>query len=117
MCTGGRIVQHLSSGIEDPRNDILFVGYMAKGTAGRRIQEHARNGGRVTLDGRERAVRAGVHVLGGYSAHADQQGLLDWVAATGAMPKTIKLVHGESGARAGLRAKLMERGYSVAEMG
>jgi metallo-beta-lactamase family protein len=113
MCTGGRIVDHLLAGIEDPRNDILFVGYMAEGTPGREIQEKAREKGRVVLDGASRQVRAGVHVLSGYSAHADQQGLLDWVAGMESKPRMIRLVHGDGDARRVLGAKLMERGYAV----
>jgi metallo-beta-lactamase family protein len=113
MYTGGRIVDHLLAGIEDPRNDILFVGYMADGTPGREIQEKAKEKGRVVLDGASRQVRAGVHVLSGYSAHADQQGLLDWVAGMGEKPRMIRLVHGDGDARRVLGAKLMERGYVV----
>jgi len=113
MCTGGRIVDHLVHGIEEPRNDILFVGYMAKGTPGRSIQAQAESHGTVVLDGVERRVRAGVHVLSGYSAHADQKGLLDWVAAMGGRPKMIRLVHGEDDARSALAEALEQRGYAV----
>lgn len=113
MCTGGRIVDHLVQGIEDSRNDILCVGYMAKGTSGRAIQASARNGRRVVLDGVEKKVRAGVHVLSGYSAHADQAGLLDWVGAMDDGPGAIRLVHGESEARKVLGQKLVEQGYRV----
>ena len=113
MCTGGRIVDHLVHGIEDPRNDLVFVGYTAAGTPGRWIQEMAASRGKVMLDGVERSVRAGVHVLSGYSAHADQKGLLDWVAAMEARPRMIRLVHGEAGARAALGEKLGALGYEV----
>ena len=113
MCTGGRIVDHLLAGIEEPRNDILFVGYMAEGTPGREIQAKAKEKGWVVLDGASRFVRAGVHVLSGYSAHADQQGLLDWLAGMEGKPRMIRLVHGDRDARGVLGAKLMERGYVV----
>ena len=113
MCTGGRIINHLAHGIEDPRNDILFVGYTAAGTPGRAIQQQAARNGTVLLDGLERTVRAGVHTLSGYSAHADQQGLLEWVAAMPQRPQTIKLVHGEATARCALAAKLAENRYGV----
>ena len=113
MCTGGRIINHLAHGIEDPRNDILFVGYTAAGTPGRAIQQQAARNGTVHLDGRQCTVRAGVHTLSGYSAHADQQGLLDWVAAMPQPPRTIKLVHGETAARTALAAKLAENRYGV----
>jgi metallo-beta-lactamase family protein len=113
MCTGGRIVDHLLHGIEDARNDILFVGYQAKGTTGRSIKEKAGKKGNVNLDGQQKNVRADVHVLAGYSAHADQAGLLDWVAAMPEKPKLIKLVHGEKKAKEALAGKLQERGYRV----
>ena len=91
-------------------DDILYGGRLAPG---RQIQDAAAKGGRVLLDGAGHAVRAGVHVLSGYSAHADQQGLLDWVGAMAQAPGRIKLVHGAQGARAALAAKLAERGCAV----
>ena len=113
MCTGGRIVNHLAAGIERPENDVVFVGYQAAGTPGRFIQEHAGGSGTVALNGKKSRIRAGVHTLSGYSAHADQQGLLDWVARMPAKPGRIHLVHGEPQARKALAAKLAERGYAV----
>lgn len=96
MCTGGRIINHLKKGIDQPKNDILFVGYQANGTPGRAIRKYAqRPGGYVVLDGERKAIKANVHTLAGYSAHADQQGLVDWVASMPEKPGTIKLVHGE----------------------
>lgn len=115
MCTGGRIVDHLQSGIEDPRNDIVFVGYQAHGTPGRAIQEYGdKPGGYVELDGERCAIRAQVHILGGYSAHADQKELVEWVQSMPEKPKCIKLVHGEAGARKALGDVLRSRGYDVA---
>lgn len=103
MCTGGRILDHLQKGIEDRRNDILFVGYQAYGTLGRDIQHFANKpGGYVHIEGLRHDVRARVHQLTGYSAHADQQGLVDWVKSMGDMPGEIRLVHGEEGAKRAL---------------
>ena len=113
MCSGGRIVNHLSAGIERPENDIVFVGYQAAGTPGRTIQENANGRETVVLNGKERKIRAGVHTLSGYSAHADQKGLLDWVERMPDKPGKIHLVHGEPKAQQALSAKLAERGYSV----
>lgn len=114
MCTGGRIVDHLQGGIEQPANDILFVGYQAAGTPGRAIQDYAdKPGGYVVLDGERRTIKAGVHTLAGYSAHADQKGLADWIAAMPEKPKTIKLVHGDDTARHTLKEVLAQRGYCV----
>ena len=113
MCTGGRIVNHLAAGIERPENDILFVGYQAAGTPGRAIQGHADGSGTVALNGKKNRIKAGVHTLSGYSAHADQRGLLDWVERMPEKPGRIQLVHGEPKAQKALAAKLVERGYFV----
>ncbi|MBU1566215.1 MAG: MBL fold metallo-hydrolase [Proteobacteria bacterium] len=94
MCTGGRIVDHLKHGLEDPRNDIFFVGYQAKGTPGRKMIE------------KKIPVKAGIHTLTAYSAHADQQMLVDWVHAMPEPPKEIRLVHGEDKARQALAMAL-----------
>jgi metallo-beta-lactamase family protein len=103
MCTGGRIVDHLRSGIEDARNDILFVGYQARGTLGRDLVHYGRRpGGYVVIDGERHDIHARIHALTGYSAHADQQGLVAWVRGMGEMPKEIRLVHGEESAKRGL---------------
>ena len=87
MCTGGRIVDHLEHGLDDPKNDIFFVGYQAKGTPGRRMME------------KKIPMKAAIHTLSGYSAHADQKCLVAWVNAMPEPPGEIRLVHGEEGAR------------------
>jgi metallo-beta-lactamase family protein len=94
MCTGGRIVNHLKHGLSDPKNDLFFVGYQAKGTPGRAIVE-----GRTP-------TKAAIHRLSGYSAHADQQALCDWVKSMPEPPGEIRLVHGEPEAQKALRSKL-----------
>jgi Predicted metal-dependent RNase, consists of a metallo-beta-lactamase domain and an RNA-binding KH domain len=96
MCTGGRILDHLECGLDDPKNDIFFVGYQAKGTLGRRIIE------------KKVPVKAGIHTLTGYSAHADQNTLVNWVKSMPQPPKEIRLVHGEDHARHTLAKKLKE---------
>jgi metallo-beta-lactamase family protein len=112
MCAGGRIVDHLKAGIEDPRNDILFVGYNARGTPGREIQQYASHpGGYVALEGERYRVRAGVHTLAGYSAHADKKDLMEWVVRIPGKPPKIKLVHGELPAQNALAKELSRRGY------
>lgn len=107
MCTGGRILDHLEAGLHDERNDILFVGHQAPGTPGRQILRHGRKpGGHVFINGQRYPIMAKVHQLTGYSAHADQQGLVDWVNAMGERPGRIVLVHGEERAKEGLRELL-----------
>lgn len=79
MCTGGRIVGHLREGLSSERTTVLFVGYQAEGTPGRRIQEAAKTGGHVRIDGEEVRVRAKIATLKGLSAHADRSELLAWL--------------------------------------
>ena len=116
MCTGGRIVNHLAEGLEKPENDVVFVGYQAAGTPGRAIMERVNGNGTVGLNGKKVKIRAGVHALSGYSAHADQNGLLEWVARMPEKPGKIHLVHGEPKARQALAAKLIDRGYAVSPL-
>jgi metallo-beta-lactamase family protein len=114
MCTGGRIVDHLQKGIDDPKNDILFVGYQAHGTPGRAIQRYARRpGGYVDLDNQRKTIKARVHTLSGYSAHADQKGLVDWIESMPEKPGAVKLVHGETTARNALADLLKKRNFRV----
>ena len=94
MCSGGRIVDHLRKGLQDKNNDVVFVGYQASGTMGRQLVE-----GKIP-------ARARIHLLNGFSAHADQQMLVNWVRAMPEAPKEIRLVHGEEKARQDLRAAL-----------
>ena len=114
MCTGGRIVDHLIAGLGDERNDVFLVGYQAGNTPGRDMVRFGdKPGGYVHLRGEKILIRANVEQLSGYSAHADQQGLLDWVASMPGKPGKIKLVHGEPEAQQALREKLEELGYNV----
>ena len=99
MCAGGRVVNYLKAMLGDPRHDILFVGYQAAGTPGRDIQRFGPRGGHVQLDGERCEIRARVHTIGGYSAHADQQGLLDFATGLSAPPREIRLVHGDARAK------------------
>ena len=109
-----KIINHLKKGIDDPKNDILFVGYQAAGTPGRAIQRYSkRPDGYVVLDGERKTITARVHTLSGYSAHADQQGLVDWIESMPEKPGSIKLVHGEIKARTVLADVLEKRGYTV----
>lgn len=108
MCTGGRIVNYLKALIGDERTDILFVGYQAKGTPGRDIQAFGPEHGYVVLDGKRFDINAGVHIISGYSAHADQRNLVNFVKRMRHKPKEVYLVHGDSGAKGVLKGKLQE---------
>jgi len=105
MCNAGRIVNYLKAMLGDERHDVLFVGYQAEGTPGRDIQRYGPQNGYVMLDGEQYTIRAGVQSIGGYSAHANQRGLVQFVKGMKQRPRDIRLVHGEEGAKWALRAK------------
>ena len=91
MCEGGRIGHHLKHNLWRPECSIIFVGFQAQGTLGRRIVDGARE---VAIWGEEIAVRARVWTIGGFSAHGDQKELLAWLSAFRSSP-TVFVTHGE----------------------
>ncbi|MCW8964565.1 MAG: MBL fold metallo-hydrolase [Gammaproteobacteria bacterium] len=91
MCTGGRIRHHLKHNLGRKNNSIVFVGYAARGTLGRRIIDGAKQ---VQIFGEDIKVRASIYTIGGFSAHADKNELLAWWKAIGS-PETTILVHGD----------------------
>lgn len=105
MCDAGRIKHHLKHNIWDPNNTILFVGYQAPGTLGRYIVDGAK---KIKLFGEEVAVNAEIEYIEGYSGHADQKGLIEFVKGFNNEPKGIFLVHGDYEAQTALKAKLKE---------
>jgi metallo-beta-lactamase family protein len=109
MCAGGRIVNYLKAMLHDPRHDVLFVGYQARGTPGHAIQQYGPKGGYVELDGERFDIRANVTSIGGYSAHADQKGLVEFVIGMQEWPREIRVVHGEIKAREALAAQLRKQ--------
>jgi metallo-beta-lactamase family protein len=110
MCEAGRVLHHLKATIEDPKNAVVIVGFQAQHTLGRRIVERRP---RVKIFGVERDLRASVHVLGGFSAHGDQNDLLEFARASrdrGNLSK-IALVHGDEPAQRVLEQKLRDEGF------
>lgn len=103
MCAGGRIMNYLKAMLGDPRNDVLFVGYQAAGTPGRDILKHGPRGGWVELDGERFDIRARIHQVGGYSAHAGQRDLIRFVEGMPVPPREIRIVHGDAGAKQALK--------------
>ncbi|MBT9158056.1 MAG: Ribonuclease [Firmicutes bacterium] len=99
MAEAGRIRHHLKHNLWRPTAHILFVGYQAAGSLGRRIVDGARE---VTIFGEEIAVRANIHVIAGLSAHADQAGLMGWMRAFQEGPSTVFITHGEEDSRMSL---------------
>lgn len=106
MCSGGRIVNYLQAMLGDSRHNVLFVGYQAKGTPGESIQRFGPRGGYVELDGERIDIRAGIETIGGYSAHADQRGLVNFITRMRHWPAEIRLIHGEASAKEQLRKTL-----------
>lgn len=109
MCSGGRIVNYLKAMLGDPRHDVLFVGYQASGTPGTDIQKYGPNGGYVVLDGQRYPIRAAIHTLGGYSAHADQNDLLNFIGRMRHLPTQVRLVHGDASAKHALAAAIRQQ--------
>jgi len=113
MCSGGRIVNYLKAMLGDKRHNVLFVGYQAKGTPGHEIQTYGPKGGYVYLDGERIHIRAGITSIGGYSAHADQKGLVGFVTGMQEWPGEIRIVHGEAQAKRVLVSSLQKQ-YAAA---
>ncbi len=110
MCEAGRVLHHLDSTVENSKNTILIVGYQAENTLGRRIVERQPQ---VRIYGVMRTLAAEVVVLDGFSAHADQAGLVDFAEAVQKQGKLrqVLLVHGEPTAQRALTDLLLKRGF------
>lgn len=103
MCEVGRIKHHLKHNLWNPNSTILFVGYQAPGTLGRKIVDGAKT---VKIFGEEIAINARIEYIEGYSGHADQEWLLNFVYSFFEKPKTIFLVHGEIESQIALKQKI-----------
>ncbi|GAA6741943.1 MBL fold metallo-hydrolase [Thermus oshimai] len=106
MLQGGRILHHLKHGLKDPKNALVFVGYQPRGGLGAEIIARPE---RVTLLGESVPLRAEVHTLGGFSGHAGQDELLDWLSGQ----KRVVLVHGEEEKLLALGELLALKGQEV----
>jgi metallo-beta-lactamase family protein len=106
MCDGGRIVHHLRHSLWRRNVAVLIVGYQAEGTLGRRLVQGARE---VRIFGEKVVVRASIHTLGGFSAHAGQAELVEWVGHMMAGHPRVVLTHGEPPARDALKGLLSAR--------
>jgi metallo-beta-lactamase family protein len=118
MLTGGRVVSHLRNLIDDPTATILFVGYQGHGTLGAHLQAGAKT---VRLDGTIRQVKCRIKSISGFSAHADESELLDWIgnfakdrqAGEKGYPRTVFLVHGDPEAQVAIAPKVTALGFQV----
>jgi metallo-beta-lactamase family protein len=107
MAESGRILHHLANGIGDHRNLVLFVGFQAEHTLGRRIQSGEPM---IPIFGQEYPVRAEVETIGGYSAHADRSELRAWIRRLGGPIRRAFVVHGEAPALGAMATILREEG-------
>ena len=92
MCEAGRIKHHLKHNLWRKESTVIFVGYQAEGTLGRRLVDGAK---RVKIFGEEITVNARVEMMDGFSGHADRDGLLNWIGAFSVKPRKVFIVHGE----------------------
>ncbi|HKW77557.1 MAG TPA: MBL fold metallo-hydrolase [Candidatus Limnocylindria bacterium] len=113
MLTGGRVLHHLRDLIDDPTATLLFVGYQGEGTLGWHLQNGATE---IRMDGQPRQVRCRVRSISGFSAHADESELLDWIGsfARGTRkPKRVFIVHGDPPAESALEPKVRALGFDT----
>jgi metallo-beta-lactamase family protein len=118
MLTGGRVLGHLRDLIGDPNATLLFVGYQGEGTLGAHLQAGVK---KVVIDGDEREVRCRIRSLDGFSAHADEPGLLGWIGAFAdgkragdpGFPRRVFLVHGDPAAQRAIEPKIGALGFAT----
>ncbi len=108
MCNGGRIRHHLKHNLWRKQSHVIFVGFQAMGTPGRALVDGAKT---FKVAGEEVVVRASIHTMGGFSAHAGQRQLLDWLDAFTAKKPRVYLVHGEEDAKLALQQAAEDRGW------
>jgi metallo-beta-lactamase family protein len=112
MATGGRILHHLLKRLPDERNTVIFPGFQAVGTRGRRLVEGEQE---IKIFGQWVPVRAQIEQLQNLSAHADYHEILRWLGGLKRPPEKIFLVHGEPEAAESLKLKIVEKfGWDVA---
>lgn len=108
MCNGGRIRHHLKHNLWRRSSHVIFIGFQAIGTPGRALVNGAMT---FRAGGEEIVVKAAIHTLGGFSAHAGQGQLLDWVQGFKKKQPRTYLIHGERDAKATLRRELSKKGW------
>ena len=110
MCTGGRIRHHFKHNLWRRNSHVIFVGYQAIGTPGRALVDGATS---FHHGGDEIAVKAAIHTLGGFSAHASQLQLIDWLSHFKTPHPKLFLIHGESKAKQVLKERLVQEGWAA----
>jgi len=109
MCNGGRILHHLAHNLENPNAHIMIVGYQAQGSLGRRLVDRIP---KISIFGEQKELKAQVHTLNGFSAHAGQTELLNWFSYLAPSKPKVVITHGEEGPREALAA-LIKRNYKI----
>ena len=110
MCDAGRIRHHLKHNLWRPECTVVFVGYQAEGSLGRRLLEGAQS---VKLFGEEITVQARITRVEGLSSHADQKGLLNWMSHFDPKPQQVFVVHGDKDVTTAYAGTLKERGFAA----
>lgn len=110
MATGGRVLHHLKRRLPDPDTTVLFVGYQAVGTRGRRLLQGEKQ---IRIHGMDVPVNARIGQIYGFSAHADYGEIDAWLSHFGRPPKRTFLVHGEPSGLEAQQKRLAERGWNV----
>ena len=106
MATGGRVLHHMAAALPDPRNTVLFVGYQAAGTRGRKLVDGARD---VRIHGQSISVNARIGKIDSMSAHADRGEIMRWLGTFPAKPGRVCLVHGEPEPMDALKTVIQQR--------
>lgn len=109
MCTGGRILHHFKQNLWKPETHVMIVGYQGRGSLGRRLVDREEV---VQIHGQKVAVKAQIHTLGGFSAHAGQTDLLKWFSVIAPSKPRVALTHGEDNPRRAL-AGLIEKQFKI----
>jgi metallo-beta-lactamase family protein len=112
------VLSHLRNLIDDPNATLLFVGYQGEGTLGAHLQSGVKQ---VTIDGEVRDVRCRIRSLDGFSAHADEPQLLDWISTfakgkrqgDAGFPKKVFVVHGDPAAELAIEPKIEGLGFAT----
>lgn len=105
MCNGGRILQHFKHRLWNERNSVVFVGYQVQGTLGRKLIDGEK---KIKIYGEDIIVKSKVHTINGFSAHADQNGLIEWMRKFSKLEK-IFLIHGEKDKQEIFQKEIEER--------
>ena len=106
MCNGGRILHHLKRNLWKEETHVIIVGFQGRGSLGRRLVEGQPS---VSIDREKVVVRAQIHTLNGFSAHAGQKDLLSWLGEVAPSKPAVVLTHGEDGPRKTLAGEVWKR--------